>query len=102
MKRLPGYDSSTSRSELVAFLGLGGVGAALILLAVANACRFAEARDCIIAALSSCGAGEPAVASTETNRAFMKVTHVQTPVPNEPHPRIRISVSPQSCERLGF
>src|SRR6266550_4513031 len=48
MKRLPGYDSRTSRAELTAFCSLGLVGTALVTAAVSDALKFAAARDDIV------------------------------------------------------
>src|SRR3989442_13443096 len=85
MKRLPGYDSRTSRAELAAFSGLGLVGAALITAAVSNAIKFAEARDCIIAELSAPGSTGGAVASASAKNTFTNLLRVHNAEPPEPH-----------------
>lgn len=61
MTRLPGYDSSTRRSELAVFCGLGFAALALIGFTLASAARFAANREAIIASLSS----EPALMTAE-------------------------------------
>src|SRR6266699_5021314 len=63
MKRLPGYDSRTSRAELAAFCSLGLVGTALVTAAVSNALKFAAARDDIVATLTVPGSTEQVIAS---------------------------------------
>ena len=81
MKRLPGYDYTTSRTELVAFASLGSVGVALIVLAVGNAARFAEAREEIVTALSVPAATQQLAASSNTNHALTNVMHSQSVSP---------------------
>ena len=81
MKRLPGYDNTTDRTELVAFASLGSVGIALITLAVGDAVRFAEAREEIAASLSVSTATQQLVASSNTNHALTNVMHSQSMAP---------------------
>ena len=63
MKRLPGYDHTTSRGESLAFLGLALLALPLIGSAVWEAGRFSQEREAIISALthpaSVMVAGEP-------------------------------------------
>jgi hypothetical protein len=64
MNRLPTYDAGTRKVEHRFFLGLSLAAAALIVLTVADATRFSEARQDIIAALS-----EPGTTVAQSGRA---------------------------------
>src|SRR5437899_2788365 len=70
MKRLPGYDSRTSRAELAAFCSLGLVGTALVTAAVSNALKFAAARDDIVAKLTVPGSTDQALASVNATNGL--------------------------------
>src|SRR5258705_969959 len=83
MKRFPGYDRSTSRSEWAAFGCLGAVAVATILLSLSNANKFAVERNDVITAWSSAGTAEPAVVSHRTNHMLTKVTHIPSGAPAE-------------------
>lgn len=52
MKRLPGYDRTTSRMESWAFLWLALMALPLVISAVWEAGRFSQERDAIAAALT--------------------------------------------------
>jgi hypothetical protein len=61
--RLPGYDRTTSRGELVAFLGMALVAAPLLLSALYQSITFSEGKDAIVAALTQPEAPRIALAS---------------------------------------
>ena len=63
MNRLPQGDTPTRRAEMAAFMGLGVVGASLMLMAAADAARFAGNREGIVAALTA-PVSTPAVSNT--------------------------------------
>ena len=99
MKRLPGYDSRTSRAELTAFCSLGIVGTALVTVAVANAFKFAAAHDDIVTALSAPVSTDRLIASVNepdglTNLTRLHSAHTPLPlflrpacsVPTQAHP----------------
>src|SRR5207244_8069051 len=70
MKRLPGYDSRTSRAELAAFCSLGLVGAAVVTAAVSNAIKFAAAHDDIVTVLSVPGSTDQVIASVNATNGL--------------------------------
>jgi hypothetical protein len=83
MKRLPHYDSSTSRSEFAAYLGLGLVATMATVFAVQNALKFANSREDIIIALSAPIPASAIVASNNSHRMFTNVTHIEGITPKE-------------------
>ena len=78
MKRLPGYDSRTSRAELMAFCSLGLVGTALVTAAVSNAIKFAAARDDIVTALSAPGPKEQVLASANATNGLTNLIRLHS------------------------
>ena len=99
MKRLPGYDSRTSRAELTAYCSLGLVGTALVTAAVSDAIKFAAARDDIVTTLTMPGATDRVLASVNatnglTNLIRLHGAHTLDPllmrpacsVPEQVHP----------------
>ena len=99
MKRLPGYDSRTSRAELTAFCSLGLVGTALVTAAVSNAIKFAAARDDIVINLTLPGSTERVLASVNatnglTNLVRMHSTHTSDPQFMRPACSVRPQVQP--------
>jgi len=78
MKRLPGYDSRTSRAELTAFCSLGLVGTALVTAAVSNAIKFAAARDDIVTALSAPGSTDRVIASVNATNGFTNLIRLHS------------------------
>ena len=96
MKRLPGYDSGTSRAELAAFCSLGLVGTALVTAAVSNAIKFAAARDDIVTTLTVPGSTEQVLASVKATNGFTNLIRVHSAEPPDPHLMIpSCSVRPQ-------
>jgi len=94
MKRLPGYDSRTSRAELAAFCSLGLVGTALVTAAVSNALKFAAARDDIVAKLTVPGSTDQALASVNatnglTNLIRLHSAHTPDPLLMSPACTVR-------------
>jgi hypothetical protein len=83
MKRLPGYDCSTRRSEWAAFGCLGAVAVAAIFLSLPNASKFAEERDDVITAWSLAGAAEPVLAGHRTNHMVTRASYIPAGVPAE-------------------
>ncbi len=79
MKRLPVYDSKTTRSELLAFLGLGLAAVPLIGLAACDSLRFVRERECIAEALVRPAAAMIGQAGHHpTNLALTNVSTLQT------------------------
>ena len=101
MKRLPGYDRSTSRSEWAAFGCLGAVAVAAIFLSLPSASKFAEERDDVITAWSLAREAEPVLAGHRTNHMFTRATHIPTGVPAEPPILIRSSATHHCCPALN-
>jgi len=85
MKRLPGYDSRTSRAELAAFCSLGLVGTALVTVAVADAIKFAAARDDIVTALSAPGPTDQVIATINATNGFTNLIRLHGAHASDPH-----------------
>ena len=85
MKRLPGYDSRTSRAELAAFCSLGLVGTALVTAAVSNALKFAAARDDIVATLTVPGSTDQVLASVNATNGLTNLIRLHGAHPSDPH-----------------
>ena len=85
MKRLPGYDSRTSRAELTAFCSLGLVGTALVTAAVSNAIKFAVARDDIVATLTVPGATDQVLASVNATNGLTNLIRLHGAHASDPH-----------------
>src|SRR5262245_26850329 len=77
MKRLPHYDSGTSRFELAAYLGLGLVATMTTVFAVHNSLKFASSREDIINALSAPIPASAVVGSNNSHRMFTNITHIE-------------------------
>lgn len=89
--RLPGYDRSTGRGELVAFAALGLMGVWLAGTAWRQASNFAVERENIAAALS-CGDMLAVAGRTGTNHALTNLTAL--PAGGESQPgRTRVNPS---------
>jgi len=101
MKRLPGYDCSTSRSEWAAFGCLGAVAVAAIFLSLPSASKFAEERDEVITAWSLAREAEPVLAGHRTNHVFTTTTHVPTAVHAGLPLLIRISATHHGCPAMN-
>ena len=84
MKRLPGYDSRTSRAELAAFCSLGLVGTALVTAAVSNALKFAAARDDIVATLTVPGSTDQVLASVNATNGLTNLIRLHSARPLDP------------------
>jgi len=94
MKRLPGYDSRTSRAELTAFCSLGLVGTALVTAAVSDAIKFAAARDDIVTTLTMPVATDRVLASVNatnglTNLIRLHSAHTLDPLLTSPACTVR-------------
>ena len=94
MKRLPGYDSRTSRAELAAFCSLGLVGTALVTAAVSNAIKFAAARDDMVTTLSMPGPTDQVIVSINatnglTNLIRLHSAHTLDPILMSPACTVR-------------
>ena len=85
MKRLPGYDSRTSRAELAAFCSLGLVGTALVTAAVSNALKFAAARDDIVAKLTVPGATEQVIVGINATNGITNLIRLHGAHASDPH-----------------
>jgi len=85
MKRLPGYDSRTSRAELTAFCSLALVGTALVIAAVSNAIKFAAARDDIVAKLSVPGPRDQVLASVNATNGLTNLIRLHSAHVSDPH-----------------
>ena len=83
MKRLPGTESGTPRTEELVFGCLGLAGIAAILLALTSYARFVDGRDAVVAALEGRPLNVPvnAVLNTPTN-----VTRIETKAGASPDP----------------
>jgi|SRR5947209_19813878 len=97
MKRLPGYDRSTSLSEWAAFGCLGAVAVATIFLSLPSASRFAQERDDVITAWSLTRAAEPVLAAHRTNHVFTGAAQIPTALPVELPLLIRSSAMRHGC-----
>src|SRR5436309_12920124 len=85
MKRLPGYDSRTSRAELAAFCSLGLVGTALVTAAVSNAIKFAAARDDIVATLTMPGPTDQVIVSINATNGLTNLIRLHGAHASDPH-----------------
>jgi hypothetical protein len=85
MKRLPGYDSRTSRAELAAFCSLGLVGTALVTAAVSNAIKFSVARDDIVTALSVPGPTDRLIAGVNGTNGLTNLIRLHSAHTTDPH-----------------
>jgi len=101
MKRLPGYDRSTSRSEWAAFGCLGTVAAAAIFLSLPNASKFAAERDQVITAWSSARGAVSVLAGHCTNHVFTRASQISTALHAEPPLLIRSSAVHHSCPAMN-
>ena len=96
MKRLPGYDKNTGRSEQVAFLALALAAASLTLLAFFNDLQTAgepEHRPVL-------GSSQPVATTDEeqsngTNLAQTNVSFIQTSAPSGQAPPHRSLAAPE-------
>ncbi len=90
MRRLPGYDTRTSRAEAAAFAGLGLAAAGLMIFAICDGARFAGELDCIAEALSPTEVlTVQAHKNNETNQASMDGL-VRQPCAPGVHPVIEV------------